>query len=453
METDMTKGNPAKLIAGFIIPLIIGNIFQQLYSMVDTIIVGQYCGAKALAAVGSTGTIMFLIIGFSSGLCTGFTVLTAQRFGAGDMKGMRKSVTVAFRLALGVVAALTLISCLCMGTILKIMQTPEDIYDMAYAYIVTICAGLICTIMYNLLASLMRAIGNSKIPLYTLMLAAVLNIILDLVCIVTFKMGVFGAALATVVSQGVSALLCILYIIKKVEILKFEKEDWRFDGHLANIEMGIGIPMGLQFSITAVGTMMVQTALNMLGSTAVAAYTVSNKIEMLVTQPFLAMGQTMATYAGQNRGINDFRRINKGVKVACLMTLVYGLVIFGVVMMAAPYLVRLFVSENLAEISVLNSQYMLVTGMFYVPLGLIFIFRNALQSCGYALWPTMGGVVELLLRGVVAVVAGLVHSFGGVCFANSAAWVGAAIFLWIGYEIIFQPLMKKQLLQEAEKSL
>ena len=444
METDMTKGSPAKLIAGFIVPLIIGNIFQQLYSMVDTIIVGQYCGAKALAAVGSTGTIMFLIIGFSAGLCTGFTVLTAQRFGAGDMKGMRKSVTTAVYLSIGVALVLTVFSCLAMSSILKIMQTPEDIFDMAYSYIITICAGMICTIMYNLLASLMRAIGNSKLPLYTLMLASGLNIVLDLVCIVNFKMGVFGAALATVVSQGVAAILCILYILKKVEILKFEKDDWRFDGHLANVEMSIGIPMGLQFSITAIGTMMVQTALNMLGSMAVAAYTVSNKIEMLVTQPFLAMGQTMATYAGQNWGMNDYKRINRGIKVACVMTAVYGVVIFGVVMIAAPRLVTLFVSENLGEITALNGQYILVTGLFYVPLGLIFIFRNALQSCGYAFLPTMGGVVELVLRAIVAVAAGFVHSFRGVCFANSAAWVGAAVFLWIGYVYKFKPLLKKQ---------
>ncbi len=433
MELDMTKGNPLKLIVRFMVPLIIGNIFQQLYNMADTIIVGRYVGVGALAAVGSTGTIMFLIIGFMQGMTTGFTILTSQRFGSGDIAGLKKSVGNAAVLSAIVTVIGTLISVGCMDGLLKLMNTPADIFQDAKDYITIICIGLVCNILYNLLASILRAVGNSKVPLYFLVVAAVLNVFLDLFLIIQFDMGVAGAAWATVISQGVSGILCLIYIMKKVDLLHITKEDWKLDYYCVRNQLSIGIPMALQFSITAIGTILVQSALNMLGSVAVAAYTAAGKVEQFVTQPFLAMGMTMATYCAQNTGVNDIRRIRKGVMIANIMSAIYGVVIAFVVVYAMPYLVRLFITGDAQQILDYAKTYIKISSAFFIPLGMIFIFRNVLQGCGYSFVPIMGGVIELLSRAVLAFIAARLMSFTGVCFANVAAWITAGGYLWIAY--------------------
>lgn len=443
MELDMTKGRPLGLIVKFIIPLVIGNIFQQLYNMVDTIIVGQFVGVKALAAVGSTGTIMFLILGFMQGLTTGFTVLTSQRYGAGDIEGVKKSFAAAALLSVIATVIMTTASVAGMNGLLKLMQTPEDIFDMAKSYILVICIGMGCTVLYNLMASVLRAVGNSRIPLYFLILAAVTNIVLDLVFIINFHMGVAGAAWATVISQGLSGVLCVIYVAKKVDVLQVTRRDFQIDLHLMYVEFSIGLPMALQFSVTAVGTIMVQAALNMLGSLAVAAYTAASKVEQLVTQPFLAMGMTMATYAGQNRGISAYDRIRQGAGYAVVISSVYAVIVFGLIMLFKHPLIAMFVSENLAEIEGYASIYLFLCGSCFIPLGMIFIYRNILQGCGYALIPTMGGVVELVCRAIVAVIAAKQQSFTGVCVANISAWLAAGIFLWISYLIIFRKIVRQ----------
>ncbi|MDD2969811.1 MAG: MATE family efflux transporter [Lachnospiraceae bacterium] len=433
MELDMTKGNPLKLIIRFMVPLIIGNIFQQLYNMADTIIVGRYVGVKALAAVGSTGTIMFLIIGFMQGMTTGFTILTSQRFGSGDMAGLRKSVGNAAVLSAIVTIIGTIVSVYFMDGLLKLMNTPSDIFQDAKEYITIICIGLVCNILYNLLASILRAVGNSKVPLYFLVVAAVMNVFLDLFFIIQFNMGVAGAAWATVISQGVSGILCLLYIMKKVPVIHIKKEDWKLDYYCVRNQISIGIPMALQFSITAIGTILVQSALNMLGSVAVAAYTAAGKVEQFVTQPFLALGMTMATYCAQNTGVDDVERVRKGVRIANIMSAIYGVCIAFVVVAAMPYLVTLFVTGDAGEIIQYANTYIRITSVFFVPLGLIFIFRNVFQGCGYSFVPLMGGVVELLSRAVLAFVAASLLSFKGVCFANAAAWITAGGYLGIAY--------------------
>lgn len=443
MELDMTKGRPLGLIVKFIIPLVIGNIFQQLYNMVDTIIVGQFVGVKALAAVGSTGTIMFLILGFMQGLTTGFTVLTSQRYGAGDIEGVKKSFATAALLSMIATVIMTTASVAGMNGLLKLMQTPEDIFDMAKSYILVICIGMGCTVLYNLMASVLRAVGNSRVPLYFLIVAAVTNIVLDLVFIINFHMGVAGAAWATVISQGLSGVLCVLYVAKKVDVLQVTRRDFQIDLHLMYVEFSIGLPMALQFSVTAVGTIMVQAALNMLGSLAVAAYTAASKVEQLVTQPFLAMGMTMATYAGQNRGISAYDRIRQGAGYAVVISSVYAVIVFGLIMLFKHPLIAMFVSENLAEIEGYASIYLFLCGSCFIPLGMIFIYRNILQGCGYALIPTMGGVVELVCRAIVAVIAAKQQSFTGVCVANISAWLAAGIFLWISYLIIFRKIVRQ----------
>lgn len=444
MELDMTKGSPSRLILKFIVPLIIGNIFQQLYSMVDTIIVGQYVGVQALAAVGATGTINFLILGFMMGMTSGFTVPVAQRFGAGDYKGMRAGIANAARLSVLVAVIMTLISILGMRALLRIMNTPEDIFEMSWTYIVILCAGMVCIVLYNLLAGILRAIGNSKVPLFFLVVSAALNILLDLFLIRVIPLGVAGAALATVISQGISGLLCLFYLWKKVPLVHPEKEEWAADKDCMGLQVRIGLPMALQFSITAIGTIMVQSVLNLFGSTVIASYTAASKVEALVTQPFGAMGMTMATYGAQNRGINDLSRIRRGVRIANGMSAGYALVIYGVAVVMMPYLIPLFVSENISEVLVYATIYMKICGAFFIPLGMIFIFRNILQGCGFSFVPMFGGVIELVSRMAAALLAAHFFSYEGICVANISAWLTAGVYLLIGYIVIMRRMLKRE---------
>ena len=450
MEKDMTVGNPAKIIWNFTLPVVTGNIFQQFYNMVDTVIVGKFVGTNALAAVGATGTICFLILGFLMGLTAGFTVLTSQRFGAGDMVGMRKTVGSAAVLSLIISIIMTIVSMAGMKPLLKLMNTPEDIYDMTKSYILIICFGISCNILYNLLASIMRAIGNSVIPLIFLVIAAVLNIGLDLLFIVVFGMGVEGAAYATIISQGVSGILCLVYMLIGVPMLRIGKKHWRLQGQCVKNQLTIGLPMALQYSITAVGTILVQSALNLLGSTVVAAYSVAGKGEQVVTQPYGAMGTTMATYGAQNRGINDLDRIKKGVKSASIMTIIYSVAIYGVLMLALPYMVRLFITEaEVAAVYPYVRTYAILCGAFFIPLGLIFVFRHVLQGCGFGFLPMLGGVVELGSRAVMAFLAAKHMSYEGVCMANVCAWTAAAVFFVLLYLVLMRYMEKRKAAHES----
>ena len=438
MERDMTVGSPGKMILQFTFPLFIGNVFQQLYNMADTIIVGKFVGANALAAVGSTGTIMFLIIGFLQGITAGFTVPTAQKFGAGDLKSMRKTVGSAVILSAGVSVVMTVISMLGMKSLLHLLNTPSDIFDDAYAYIMVICGGIFAQVLYNLLASILRALGNSKIPLYFLILAAGLNVVLDLLFIVVFHMGAVGAAYATVISQGVSGMLCLIYIIKKVPVLKMEKDDWKMKGHLVKIQFVVGFPMALQYSITAIGSMMMQSALNILGSVVIAGFTAGSKIEQLVTQAYVALGTTMATYSAQNMGAGKVDRIRKGFKNAMIIGTVYSVVTSIFVMTVGKYLTPLFLSENLGQIMGYVDIYLKCVGLFFIPLAVVNIFRNGIQGMGYGLLPMMAGVAELIGRGVVAIFASEKKSYVGVCMASPAAWILAGGLLLIMYYFIMK---------------
>ncbi|MBQ7359263.1 MAG: MATE family efflux transporter [Lachnospiraceae bacterium] len=452
MELDMTKGSPTKLIARFIIPIIIGNIFQQFYSMADTIIVGRYIGLHALGAVGATGTISFLILGFAQGLTTGFTVQTAQYYGAGDEQGLKRSVYSAGFLSAIVTVIMTIVSVCFMDTLLTWMNTPADMYDMARDYIITICGGMVFSIVYNLLASILRAIGNSVVPVVLLIIAAFLNVGLDILFIAGFHWGVAGAAYATLVSQAVSGILCILYIWKKVPILHFGKQHAQLHGQCVRNQLSVGIPMALQYSITAVGTIMVQSALNLLGSTVVGAYSVACKVENLVTQPYPAMGATMATYGAQNRGVNDLDRISKGAKVASVMTIVYSVIIYGVLMFILPYAIRLFVTEDIEVVYGYAKTYLSISGLFFIPLGMIFLFRNLLQGCGYGFLPMMGGVVELVSRAIGAFIATSMLSFVGVCFANISAWASAGLFFWVLYLILMRRMRQDKARHDMQLS-
>ena len=438
METDMTVGSPVRVILNFTLPIFIGNIFQQLYNMADAVIVGKFVGPNALAAVGSCGTLMFLIIGFLQGLTAGFTVITAQHFGAGNKKAMRQSVASAYILSAIVSVIMTVLSMSMMKQILGWMNTPPEIYSEAYGYIMVICAGIVAQVLYNLLASILRALGNSKVPLYFLILAAFLNVVLDLVFIIVFHMGAAGAAYATVISQGVSGIACLIYIIKKVPDLHLKREDWKLHRDLSLWQIKIGLPMALQYSITAIGTIMVQAALNTLGALSVASFAAASKIEQVVSQAYVALGTTMATYCAQNMGAGKWDRLKKGFSSATVIGSIYAVIAGGAIFFGGKYLVVLFVSEQVGQIMELADIYLKCAGAMFIPLAVVNIYRNGIQGMGYALLPMMAGVAELIGRGAVALISAERGSYLGTCMASPAAWILAGGLLLVMYVCIMR---------------
>jgi len=447
MKTDMTQGKPVKVLLGFTIPVFIGNVFQQFYNMVDAVVVGKFVGTKALAAVGSTGTIIFLIIGFLLGLTAGFTVLTAQKYGAGKMDEMRQTVGNALILTALVSAVMTAVSMTGMHALLKFMHTPDDIFKDAYAYVMIICGGIFAQALYNILASILRALGNSKVPLYFLILSAMLNIVLDLVFIIVFKLGAPGAAWATIISQGVSGVLCLVYIWKFVPELRMKKEDWYFNRDIAVKQISVGIPMGLQYSITAIGGMMVQSSLNILGSYAVAAFTAGSKIDNIFTQAFVAIGTTMSTYSAQNVGARKLDRVRQGFRCADVIGCAYAVVVGFVLFFVGKSFSYLFISDNAEAVIPMVDTYLRCVGMFMIPLYVVNCYRNGFQGMGYGLLPMLSGVAELIGRGVMAVVAADARSYTMACMASPFAWIVATVLLIVLYFYVMKDMKRKLCLQ------
>ncbi len=445
MELDMTKGRPLPVLLRFTLPLLLGNVFQQFYNMADTVIVGRFVGAGALAAVGSTGTIMFLITGFAQGITSGFSILTSQKFGAGDPDGVRRSVANGVILAVISTVILTAICLGVMSPLLGLMNTPEDIFGDAYTYIMIISGGMVATVFYNLFSAYLRAVGNSKAPLYFLILSACLNIVLDLVFIVWFHMGVVGAALATVVAQGISAVLCGGYIFLKVDALTPKHGQWVLNSSDTKHQLSMGLPMAFQFAITASGGMVMQSAINLFGSNAVAAYTAAGKLEALVEQGMVAMGQAVATYGGQNFGKRDLARIKAGVKAGLGAIIVYGVLAAVVVSVGLEPAISIFFAEgvDMAAMMPWARTYMNICASFFIPLSTIFVFRNVMQGCGYGFLPMMGGFVELVARLVVAMIAMQVGSYALAVFCHPAAWTAAAVFTGVSYVFVMKDIEKK----------
>ncbi len=442
----MTVGKPLPLILRFVIPLFIGNVFQQFYNMVDSVIVGRFVGADALGAVGSTGTIMFLLLGFGTGLASGFAVLPAQQYGADDYRAMKKSVANGILLSLVVSAATTAIGIIFMHPLLRLMNTPEEIYDYAYSYIIWIVYGIIAIVFYNLFAAILRAVGNSKAPLFFLILSAVLNIFLDLLCIAVFKMGTMGAAVATDISQGVSAILSFAYIWKKFPMLVPEREDWRFHREATRKQMGVGLPMGLQFAITASGTIVMQAAINIFGAVAISAFTAGSKLTGLLTQGFPSIGQAMATYCAQNYGKGELSRVKTGVRQSMYVSSVYAVIALGLTVVLLKPMMMLFFGAD-ADITAYlpyAKTYTCLSGIFYIPLGLIFVYRNAMQGLGMGLLPMMGGLVEFFARIACAVIAMNVKIFAVAAFCDPAAWICAGIYFVVAYSISMKRFFRRQ---------
>ena len=423
----MTEGNPLGLILGFSIPMLAGLLFQQMYNLVDTIIVGQTLGDSALAAVGSTGSINFLINGFCMGICSGFAIPVAQRFGAESYDSMRKFVGNSIIMS-GIFAVVitTLVSIFCYQ-ILVIMQTPDDIIDLAYSYISIIFFGIPVTFLYNLTAGIIRSLGDSKTPTYFLIMAAGINVVLDIVFIVVLGMSVDGPALATVMSQFIAGISCLIYMKKKFPILKLSKGDLKLGKHHSQVLISMGIPFGLQYSITAIGSVIVQTAVNGLGTIAVASMTAGAKVSMFVVCPFDALGGTMATYAGQNVGAKNIPRVKKGVWTAQLIGTIYAVFIFIVLIFAGRYILRLFTSTDIVIEQAM--MFLLANGVTYTLLAAVNIFRFAIQGMGFSTFAIYSGVMEMIARILVAFTFVPMIGFSGAIWASPVAWLFAVIFL------------------------
>lgn len=439
---DMTQGNPTKLIIGFAFPMLLGYLFQQFYSMVDTIIVGKWLGVSSLAAVGSTGSINFMIIGFCMGVCSGFAIPVAQKFGSKDYHALRKFVANSVWVSVVFAAVMTVVVCLFCMDILRVMKTPSDIIQEAYDYIFVIFLGIPVTYLYNLLAGIIRALGDSKTPVYFLILSSVINIVLDIVSIGVLHMGVAGPAWATVISQGASGLLCLFYMIKKFEILHIQKDEWAYDSSYVKTLCGMGVPMGLQYSITAIGSVLLQVAVNGLGSLAVAAITAGNKISMFFCCPYDALGGTMATYAGQNVGAKKIDRIHQGIKAATVIGVVYSVAAFVILAIFGKQMALLFLEAD--EVGVISQVHMflIIISAAYILLTIVNVFRFCIQGMGYSAFAILAGVCEMVGRTIVGF--GFVPVFGYVaaCFASPVAWVLADAFLIPAYFSCIKKLKK-----------
>ena len=426
---DMTSGSTMKLILGFAVPLLMGMLFQQVYSLVDTIIVGRFLGVSALAAVGATGSINFLIIGFCQGICNGFALPVAQRFGAKDYDGLRKYVGNSAVLSIIFGGAITLITVIACRPILELMQTPADIIDLSYHYIVVIFAGIPAIMLYNILSAYLRSLGDSITPVIFLVLSAGLNIGLDLLFIVTFHWGVFGAAFATVLSQAVSGILCLILIIKKFDLLHLKREDWKLDWSYYRYLLIMGLPMGLQYSITAIGSVILQASVNTLGSAAVASMTAGSKISMFVVCPFDALGSTMATFGGQNVGAGRLDRLGRGLRSAVILGAVYSALILVVLIFFGRDLILLFVSAKEVTVIAQAKQFLVTNAAFYLMLALVNIVRFLIQGMGFSGFAVFAGVFEMVARALIGLVFVPIFGFTAACFASPLAWIFADCFL------------------------
>ncbi|MDR1962616.1 MAG: MATE family efflux transporter [Planctomycetaceae bacterium] len=444
MIKDLTQGNPAKLIVLFTIPLLIGNLFQQFYSIADTFIVGRTIGMNALAAVGCTGCLMFLIIGYIFGFTSGTAIITAQRFGAGDMDGVRRSFAVNLVLGALMAVILTIVGVAFARSLLSLMQTPPEIFEDAYQFIIIIFYGMATSMLFNVLSNSLRAVGNSQAPLWFLIISCVLNIILVYLFICGFKMGVEGAALATVLAQLVSGLLCLPYILKKGSVFQLTRNDWKFDCRELWEHLRIGLPMGFQLSIIAIGVVVLQFALNKLGAVPVAAFTAAQRIDMVAVLPLMSFGVTMATFTAQNYGARQIGRIRNGVAQCVAMSVSYSILIGLVLIYYGGYFSSFFIVANPNAVA-LSHKYLIVNGSMYFILSLLFIFRYSLQGLGENAVPTLAGVMELVMRIFAALILTDYWGYLGACIANPLAWLGACVPLLVAFLISMKRLKNSQL--------
>ena len=455
---DLTTGSPMGLLLSFMLPLLLGMVFQQFYSMVDTMVVGKFLGVEALAGVGSTGSINFLVLGMCNGICAGFAIPVAQKFGQRDFDGLRKFVGNMLWLSLFFAGIITLITTLWCRKILLWMNTPADTFSYAYDYIFLVFLGIPATMLYNLLSGIIRSLGDSRTPLYFLIFSSLLNVGLDLAFIVGLGMGVAGAGWATLLSQLISGLLCLWYMAGHFPVLKLSRENLRPERSYMLRLLAMGLPMGMQYSITAIGSILLQTAVNTLGAAAMAAMTAGSKVSMFAVCPFDAIGSTAATFAGQNIGAGKPERVHRGVQDASILGVAYSALILMVLVLWGGNLTTIFLDTGDTEaakvILSMSRRFLICNAIFYVPLLYVNLLRFTIQGLGFSNLAVLAGVFEMVARGVFGLCLVPFFGFDAVCYANPAAWVMADIFLFPAYYAClkkrgYEP--RRQIFRQMEK--
>lgn len=429
MEKDLTNGSPIKLIIGFAVPMLFGMLFQQFYNLVDTVIVGKTLGVDALAGVGATGSLNFMIIGFCMGVCSGFVIPAAQAYGANKPAELRKYVFNGYVCSLIFSIILTAASVVGCRGLLALLRTPADIFEYSYDYISVIFIGIPTVFLYNIVSGVIRSLGDSKTPVVFLVISSIINIVLDFWFILGLNMGVAGAAWATDISQLVAGVSCYIYMNRRYSILHGSKSDRQVDMRFIGKLCGNGIPMGLQYSITAIGSTVLQAAVNVLGPMYVAAMTAGGKIFNFTCCPFDALGSTMATYGGQNVGAGKYDRLGKGVRSACFIGAVYSVISFVVLLFTAKYIALMFVDAEEVEIINLTHRFICASALFYIPLTLVNVIRFCIQGMGFSVFAILAGVFEMAARIFAAVILVPAIGFDGACLASPLAWIAADIFL------------------------
>lgn len=444
MTRDLTEGSPLKKLIIFALPMLFGNLFQQLYSLADTAIVGRSLGSGALAAVGSTGSLQFMVLGFALGLCLGFTIPVSRAFGAKDIQILRRYVANIIILTVIISVIMSIAFTALAGKLLEIMQTPPDIINEARTYIAIMFAGTLIMMAYNILANLSRALGDSRTPLIFLIMATIINIGLDFLFILGFHTGVGGAAVATLISQLLSSVACFIYMGKRFPELHVRRADFKPDMKLMGELLFAGIPMALQFSITAIGTVVMQSSMNPFGSAVVAASTAGSKVQMIITTPFDALGMATATYASQNLGAKRMDRVRQGINQLLLLSLGVAIVGFFIATKAGPALSMLFLDASETEILANVKEYLFFGGSALYALAVLLVLRNAIQGLGYSVPAMTAGLFELVARSAVGLVLVRQYGFRGVCFSNPSAWVAALLFLIPCYIYVVRKLSRPE---------
>ncbi len=442
MIKDLTTGSPAKLIFGLSISFIIGNVFQYLYSTVDALVVGRVLGSAALAAVGATGPLTFLIIGFSSGVAGGFGVVIGQYFGAKNEERLKVAVTHVVYLGTALMLILTPLSCILSRPILALMNTPDDIIGMSNSYLVVMFAGMFFSMAYNAIGAIFRALGDSKTPLYILIFTCLLNVVLDIAFVAWWKTGVAGAAYASVIAQAIASLLSLWIMIRKMPIVRPQRRSWKLDLRMIWRLFAIGAPMGFQTSITALGTIPVQIALNRYGSAVIAAMTASGKVTSIFVQVLDSVGVSMAYFCAQNIGAGQFERMKRGVVIASGFEIVISVLTFLLCIPFGVPLTSLFIEDGglTEEMAEIIRQSILIQTALYPVLGFLLVFRNAIQGAGYSAPTMIGGVLELFARSASVLIG---EGIFWIYFAGPLAWIAAAVYYVPMFFIILARIKKK----------
>ncbi|WP_086348035.1 MATE family efflux transporter [Candidatus Enterococcus clewellii] len=440
MEKDLTRGEPIRKILWFMVPIFIGNLFQQFYNFADTMIVGRLLGVSELAAVGATGSLMFVVLGFTQGCGAGFSIILSQHFGSKNEKKVKESFAVSILLSLFIAVVVTVISFLSIRPLLTFMQTPPEIMELSYQYLSVIYLGSIAPFAFNLLSNMLRALGDSRTPLYFLIVASILNVFLDWFLIQIIPMGVRGAAIATVIAQVIAAMGCAWFIKYRFPLLQIRKKDFKMEQQEVRRQLALGIPMGFQYSIIGLGQVALQYSLNQLGTAAVAAFTAAGKIEFFSSMPVQALGTALATFAGQNLGAKKIERIRYAFKRLLFISLVIAIVMGAINWLFGAELIGLFVNRSENEVIDLGIQVLQVNGLSYWLLSILFICRFTLQGLGQSLIPTVSGVMELISRFVAAFLLSGQFGFFGLTLANPLAWLLAAVPLSVACFLTFRQL-------------